>query len=198
MPYPAQVTQTTILDAARTMIEREGVEALTLAKLAAALGIRAPSLYNHFDNKTVLLQALARVLITELVAVLQTGTAETPSDDPRIRLLRIAQAYRQFALRHPAVYRLTFTLLEGESRPAADELLALAIPLQAEWSQWVPEVQSLSALRGFWALVHGFVLLELSGQFQRSDPALGEGDTGLAATFTQVVTHYVDGWRTSE
>jgi hypothetical protein len=110
----------------------------------------------------------------------------------------MAQAYRQFALNHPALYRLTFTLLEGELRPAADELLALAIPLQTEWSRWVGATQSLAALRGFWALVHGFVLLELSAQFQRSDSALGAGDSGLTATFSQVVTHYVDGWHTSE
>ena len=46
--------QREILGAARELLEREGVEALTVGRLAGALGIKPPSLYKHFTGKRAL------------------------------------------------------------------------------------------------------------------------------------------------
>ena len=53
-------------------------------------------------------------------------------------------------------------------------------------AQITGEAQSLAALRGALALVHGFVMLELKGQLER------EGDVGAA--FAAAVQAYLQGW----
>ena len=58
MPYPSQINADSIVAAACEIIERDGVEALSLGKLAEALGVRAPSLYRYFENKAALIQAV--------------------------------------------------------------------------------------------------------------------------------------------
>ena len=57
-PYPSQTNSKTVIETARILIEHEGVEALSLGKIAAELGIKAPSLYRHIKNKHALLQAV--------------------------------------------------------------------------------------------------------------------------------------------
>ena len=65
------------LDAARVVEEAadiadaEGLEAVTLARVADALGVRAPSLYNHVDGRPDLLRAIAVLGVRELAAVLR-------------------------------------------------------------------------------------------------------------------------------
>ena len=54
------------VEAALGIIEQEGLESLTLERLAKTLGVRAPSLYHHFADKTDILEAAARALLVEV------------------------------------------------------------------------------------------------------------------------------------
>jgi len=186
MPYPSQVDGERIVLKAREMIEAEGVAALSLGKLAAALGIKAPSLYRYFASKTDLLRAVNFVLNEQLVAALQES-AEQAGDDPTARMLAIARAYRKFAHSFPATYDLAFTNTIPEIQPDAEALERLALPLQAIIAEVSGEANSLAALRGAMALIHGFVSLEQNGQFRRG------GD--LDAAFMRAVEAYLAGWK---
>ena len=66
-------------------------------------------------------------------------------------------------------------------------LLERATAVQQIMGQISGEANSLPALRGSLALTHGFVTLELNGQFRRG------GD--LAAQFTEIVNAYLRGWQ---
>jgi AcrR family transcriptional regulator len=167
MPYPAQIDRDTAIDAACALIDAEGIDHLSLGKLAAQLGIKAPSLYHHFSDKAELLVGVSLRTSQGLVAAIQGAVDAAPPDDPRARFRVMAAAYRAFAFAHPAAFRLAFSALAPDSRPDPALLEALALPLQASLAVLVGQADSLAALRGFWALVHGFVTLELNGQFQR-------------------------------
>jgi AcrR family transcriptional regulator len=186
MPYPAQVDAERIVLKAREMIEAEGVAALSLAKLAAALGIKAPSLYRYFPSKTDLLRAVNTVLNEQLVAALNESASQA-GDDPTTRMVAIAKAYREFAHRFPATYDLAFTSTIPEIQPDTEALERLALPIQAIMAQVSGEADSLAALRGAMALIHGFVSLEQNGQFRRG------GD--LDAAFTRAFEAYLAGWQ---
>ena len=54
-----------IIAAARTLLEAEGPEALTMRRLADSIGITAPSLYKHFPDKSSVLTALAGEVLSE-------------------------------------------------------------------------------------------------------------------------------------
>ncbi len=187
MPHPAQTDREKILTQARGLIEREGVEALSLSKLAEALGIKAPSLYKHYASKDALLQAVNTVTIQGLVGAMQSAISK--ETDPRAALIDMAQAYRTFAHTNPNGYTLVFARLSPDTAPAAELSELLSLPLQKAWSAAFGEGESLSGLRGAWALLHGYVMLELNGQFQRG------GD--VAAMSMQAFEHYIAGWEHS-
>jgi AcrR family transcriptional regulator len=185
MPYPTQVTREQIILTARDLLERHGYDSLSLAKLAEALGIKAPSLYKHVSDKAHLLMATNAQTLLELTQAMQTAVQQHAT--PPQQLLAMAHAYRAYALSHPVTYELAFSNTIANTRPDASFREALALPLQAVWAQWVGEEHALVALRGSWALVHGFVILEIGQHFERG------GD--LEATFTQTVTAYIAGQR---
>jgi AcrR family transcriptional regulator len=189
MPYPAQIDAEKIVAKARQMIETEGADNLSLHQLAAALGVKAPSLYRHFASKTDLLRAVNLGTAQSFgAAVLEA--VENAGDDPRSRVLALARATRTFAQNNPKTYALAYTNASPELRPDESELVAVAIPLQRVMAEISGEGHSLAALRGAWALVHGFVMMEMNGQFQRG------GDLSLA--FTQAVEAYINGWEKTQ
>jgi AcrR family transcriptional regulator len=184
MPYPAQVNRETIIEKARELVEAQGVDQLSLGALARELGIKAPSLYHHFQNKTALLRAVNEATGAALVAALQD--AIDAASDIHDQIAAMFHAYRAFAHAHPAAYGLVFTNTIAELRGDPQQAEQLALPLQALMARLVGETDSLAALRGAWALMHGFVMLELAGQFRRG------GD--LDEAFWKVVEAYVQGW----
>jgi TetR/AcrR family transcriptional regulator, tetracycline repressor protein len=88
-----------VLEAAVRFADREGLDALSMRKLGAELGVEAMSLYNHVPNKDALLDGMVEVLLGEL---------EVPSEKAAWEE-RVRQAYRGFrrlARRHPNVFPL--------------------------------------------------------------------------------------------
>jgi AcrR family transcriptional regulator len=185
MPYPAQVNREQIVTTAHAMLETHGYEAVSLAKLAGELGIKAPSLYKHLADKTALLRAVNTLTYERLVHAMTNTEATTPYE----RLLAMADGYRAYALAHPVTYSLAFDTVMPDAQPDPAMLEQLALPLQSAFNEAMggdSEERALMALRGAWALLHGFVALEVGAQFKRG------GD--LEATFQQVMVAYLRGW----
>jgi len=138
-----------ILDTAEVVLEREGVSALTMRRLASELGIQAPSLYKHVRSKEEIVTGLqARALRDQAAAF--GGLAD---------LAALASAYRKWALAHPHLYELLSRHpLDRERLPEGLEALAAA-PLLAAVGHDVDRARVL------WALAHGMVDLEIAGRF---------------------------------
>lgn len=189
MPYPAQVNRDAIVQKAREMIEAAGVANLSLSGLAAALGIKAPSLYRHVGNKANLLRAV-NLLTTQKLFVAMHEAEETAVHTPTTQLQAILHAFRRFAHENPNSYQLMMTNQEDALRPDENMLVQMVLPIQSIMSEISGEENSLAALRGALALAHGFAMLELNRQLRRG------GD--LDAAFTQSVQAYLDGWQQSK
>src|SRR5258708_1636612 len=94
----AGLTRVAVVAAAAAIADREGVEALTLARLAAELQIKPPSLFNHVRG----LQALRREL--KLLALRELCDALTVASVGKSRasgIRALAGAYRDFVRKHP-------------------------------------------------------------------------------------------------
>lgn len=185
MPYPSQIDKTAIVVQARAMIERDGVEALSLAKLASALGVKAPSLYRHVKNKARLLEEVS-FLTFQLLIEAMNAAAPTEEDSPTERLLLQCNAFRRYAHANPRTYVLAYTSTE---RGDEAQLVQLVLPFQQTMAHIISEEKSLTALRGLLALMHGFVMLEIHQQLRRG------GD--LNQTFDEVIRAYIMGWQQS-
>jgi AcrR family transcriptional regulator len=185
-PFPSRISLQHIVDEAITLIEAEGTEKLSVNTLAQRLGVKTPSLYRYVSSKADLLRAVNQATSRDLIAALHAPLA-APAD-PETQIMQVCHAYRAFAHRRPITYGLLFTNTIPELRPDPDEQESGALPLQALVAEITGQPHSLPALRGLWALLHGFIVLELAGQFQRG------GD--LDAAFIASVRAYLRGWRT--
>jgi AcrR family transcriptional regulator len=102
-----------IIEAAGQLADQYGVQEVTLANLAKKLGIRPPSLYNHFDGLTELRKKLAIYGIDKLYKVMAdaaVGVSGTETGD----VLAVSQAYVEFARRHPGIYEATLLAPDPE------------------------------------------------------------------------------------
>jgi TetR/AcrR family tetracycline transcriptional repressor len=84
---------------ALALIDRDGLEAFSTRRLAAALGVNAPSLYHHFRDKQAILDGVRTLIALEsdLAAPVRPGTTWQE------RIRASAVAYRELLLRHPNV-----------------------------------------------------------------------------------------------
>lgn len=183
MPHPAQINYEQIVTTARALFEAQGSEGVSMAQLAAALGVKAPSLYKHVADKDALLQGVNTVTMGELTGAMlaAAGSGGTVS----ARCMAMAEAYWDYAHAHPVAYTLA-TTSRGAAAPDPALLEGLALPLQAVFSEGVGEGEALVALRGAWALLHGYVALALGGQFRRG------GD--VRAAYLRGFGAYLAGW----
>ncbi len=88
-----------VLEAAVRYVDREGLEALSMRKLGAELGVEAMSLYNHVPNKSALLDGMVEVLLGELEVPPEDGDWEE-------RIRAGYRAFRRLAHEHPNVFPL--------------------------------------------------------------------------------------------
>jgi AcrR family transcriptional regulator len=88
------------------------IEGLSLRQLATGLGVTAAAAYRHFSSREHLLFEVARIGFTRLrqrfEAAFDISTPPPDAETARLRLIRLAQAYLQFADDEPALWRLIF------------------------------------------------------------------------------------------
>ena len=105
-----------VVAAAAGLADDVGLERLTLAGLAAALGIRTPSLYAHVDGLPDLRARMGARGARELATQLQLAAAGRSGADA---LRAVAGAYRAYAHAHPGRYAAMQAASEREENQAA-------------------------------------------------------------------------------
>jgi len=104
-PARAPLTRERIAAAALELVDNEGLDALSMRKLGAALGVEAMSLYNHVHNKDDLLDALSELLHQQILA-----RYAPPADSPwRERATAMAFSYWRLAQDHPNAFAVVGT-----------------------------------------------------------------------------------------
>lgn len=163
MAHRAGLDQASVVEAAARLIDEEGLEQLSLGRLAERLGVRTPSLYNHVAGLPGLKQSLTLYCLSELLdriteSVIGKAGAEA--------IVSVANAYRAYARSVPGRYALTLR----KPDPDAPEVHALAGRLvgvlQASLAFYqLSEEESIHSIRGLRSIVHGFIGLEVAGGF---------------------------------
>jgi AcrR family transcriptional regulator len=160
-----------IATVARALLEESGPDGLSMRKLAARLGIRAPSLYKHFASKEALEAALISIGFDEQAVLF--GAALEGSREP---LVAMGKIYREFAKDNPQLYRLMYDrgLTRALLFPGSEDAAAEPVILAAGADQ--------DLARAAWAFAHGMTTLELNGRFPEDadlDAAWRRGLTAL-------------------
>lgn len=99
------------------------IESLSLRQLAGTVGVSAPAVYRHFDSREALLNALADVgfrrLETCFTKAFDLAIPAADAAEARSRLIRLGEAYLQFADAEPALWRLMFGIHAAGYRSGA-------------------------------------------------------------------------------
>jgi AcrR family transcriptional regulator len=147
-----------ILDASRDIVLRDGFAALSMRKIADAIGYSPASLYSHFSGRDAIAHALCAEAYEQLLAVLRSDA------DSANRLKHVAHAYVGFGCAHPQMYRLIFIEHPGyadaaidRAGPSADSVRSL---LGDAMNLRLPDGACLRA-ESLWASLHGIVALSL-------------------------------------
>jgi AcrR family transcriptional regulator len=169
IPTPSRHQQ--IVTAARRLLEDRGPEALSMRNVAAAIGIRAPSLYEHVADKQGLENALIAAGLREQAAALNAAL-----DGPGDPLQATANAWRAWAGAHPHLYRLIFARqLDADDPEVSAAAAAAGEPVRAMTRG------DLVAARVIWAFAHGMTMLELNGRFPPGPDPDELWESGLGA-----------------
>lgn len=174
MAYPSKMDRNTITDAALTLVERHGEEALTLRRLAGEIGVTANALYRYFESRDMLVAAAADAVARRLYVAIEKGIAELPSDVAvQDRVRKLLAVYSDFAEDNRALYRIFLSAKREVGaqlpEPQYHELL---------WNQSLSIIEPLvgaqdapAATVSLWGLLHGMWALRQAGVLGGKKPA---------------------------
>jgi AcrR family transcriptional regulator len=168
-PERRPLTRDTISAAALAVVDGDGLDALTMRRLAAELRVEAASLYYHVAGKNALLELVAVHLLNQ--APLLASRAHRPQE----RICELVLAYREVMLAHPNAFALVLQLrsespgLLNSAHAVLDELRACGLS----------ERLALERYLHFSAYVNGWIHVELAVRksTRRSTLGLPEFDT---------------------
>lgn len=161
-----------ILDAARRIVLAEGYSALTMRRIAEAVEYSPAAIYQYFESRDAIAEALMAQGFEQLAAAFEERAAMA---DPRERLLEVGSAYVRFGLEHSETYRLMFmddpqitaeflgTQTEaGDSGARAYAALLGPVTELRERGRLRPALDVQAVADSLWSALHGLVALKLT------------------------------------
>ena len=141
-----------ILDAVGALLDETNHEsAVSIRAIADRVGVSAPSIYRHFEDKEALLNAVCADVFAQLVVGIEDAVAA--ASDPIDALARAGRCYVEFGLQHPEHYRLVFMRPVTKPIPVTrDELIGGLAPQALPESDPVFGGDALAGSQAFKAL----------------------------------------------
>jgi AcrR family transcriptional regulator len=159
----AGLDRSRVIAAAARIADEDGLDAVTFARLAAKLNVKPPSLYNHIEGMTALLDELTALAVSEL---LERSREAIMGRAGRDAFEALAHTQRAYAKSHPGLFAATFRSLHGQGGKAesiADGYLGVFLAMLREYGFEGPA--ALHTVRCLRAAIGGFIELELRGGF---------------------------------
>jgi AcrR family transcriptional regulator len=171
---PKNNTAKKIIAAGRRLLDSEGSDAVTMRRIAQAVGITAMAIYRHYSDREALLKALADEGFRELAACLARSRSSGSVED---RLMRLADIFLEHALENPRLFELMFL----KPRPGARRFPEDFESGESPTANFIAEVVRQGMQEGYFreddvweivfetgALSHGLIMLFLGGRMGMS------------------------------
>ena len=155
-----------ILEAARTIVLREGWQSVSIRKIADAIGFSLPVVYTHFENKDAILEEFVKLgfeMLNEVVA-----HSKSKSEKAEEQLIAIANTYFEFAFAKREYYQMMF----GLGMPSCERVKAIpeiggfgAIVIDTIQHIHPPlngKEKILLKFHTFWSILHGLTAINMS------------------------------------
>ena len=181
-----------ITAAAGRVLDAEGVERVSMRRVADAVGITAMAIYRHFPDRAALLNAVA----DQGFAILADSVRKRRfRGSPEVQLAKMIEIYLEFSLKYPRQFELMFlTKRQGARRfpsdfkagrsPTANQMAALIRQGVDEGIFRADDPWEIAFEMG--ALSHGMIMLYLGGRIDASQ-------AGFRALYRRAFQRYIRG-----
>ncbi|MGZ5198320.1 MAG: TetR/AcrR family transcriptional regulator [Telluria sp.] len=168
-------THEKILSAARRLFENEGAGAVSMRRVAEAVGITPMAIYRHFSNREALLKQISDDAFAEVAANWSAGAQYL---DLMPALLHSMESYLDYALQHPHLYDYSFSMRRDDARRFPEDFHARRSPtLNVVADVLATGIHSGLLREGdpwdfamtLWAQAHGLIALYRAGRFSYDD-----------------------------
>ena len=146
------LTRDRVIEAALMVMDEEGLEAVSMRRVAREVGVEAMSLYHHVEDKEDLLDGICEHVMSEF-------DFPEPVDDWAENCRRGARAWRRLLQAHPAVMRL-FVEQRGPVR-SIDSMRPMEYALGILQASGLSDRDTAQAFHAFGGYIQGFVMMEL-------------------------------------
>ena len=160
-----------ILREAHKLFDREGPDAVSMRRVAEAVGITPMAIYRHFPNREALLKQVSDDSFRKLAAEWQTRSQHT---DITQRLMALLEPYLDYALAHPHLFDHSFSVRREDARRYPEDFRAGKSPTFNIGVEAIAEGMRQGVLRKDdpWAVAmsatahsHGLIALYRAGRF---------------------------------
>lgn len=160
-----------ILRAARALFERGGSDAVSMRRVADAVGLTPMAIYRHFPNREALLKRISDDSFDEIA---RHWIARNQGGDVLARVIGLQRIYLDYALAHPHLFDHAFSARRADARRYPEDFRAGRSPTLTVAAEAVAEAMRAGLLRKddawdvamtLWAHTHGLVALYRAGRF---------------------------------
>jgi AcrR family transcriptional regulator len=152
-----------IIHTAADLADEVGLDQISLAAIAARLGVKTPSLYNHIESLAELKKYLAVFGLNEIKTRIARAAIGKSKDDA---VMAVIDGYREFAEKRPGLYEATIRSSDPDfpaRRAALDSLMEILMKVIEPYGLSFED--SCHQIRILRCMVHGFIALNAAGSF---------------------------------
>jgi len=170
-----KTTSDRIAEVALRILAKEGPAAVSMRRVAQAVGITPMAIYHHFPNREALLHTITDREFARLLSYIQAHPLRGSAEN---RLLLVMQGYSDYALANPRVFGYVFSSPRPGARRFPRDFRARRSPTANPVADLVAELMKAKYLKqddiwevalNLWSYVHGLVMLYHAGRFDLSE-----------------------------
>ena len=180
-----RLTRERVIDAAVSVMDAEGLDAVTMRRVAREVGVEAMSLYNHVRDKDDLLQGVCERIMSSF---------EFPEgyDDWVERAKAGARSWRNLLRAHPDLVRL-FAETHGPTPSSPESLRPTEFALRMFHEAGLSDRDTVQAFHAFGGYIQGFVMMESGSIKERHDEHFpGQIPADVFPTLAAVCRYWAD------
>jgi AcrR family transcriptional regulator len=186
--YLIMSTQDRIFAAARALFDQNGVEGVSMRRIADKVGITPMAIYRHYPDKDALLNAL----MLDGFAAWEARVEKIGAPEPLDWLRQMGEAFLDFALSQPRRYEAAFLLKASAARRYPGDFVAGRSPVVSKFMAHVEEAKAQGLVADaptiditihFTALTQGLVDMYRAGRFA--------GETEFRAAYRKALSQCI-------
>ena len=176
-PADVESFRTRLCDVAEKLFAAHGPDGVTMREMADALGVSSMTPYRYFKDKDAILAAVRTRAFNQFAAAMESARLESARIESarQSSRARSGNAYIEFALAHPAAYRLMFDVSQPTFADYPDLVAAMG-RARLTMGGGLRDLATAGRFKGdvelaayvFWSTMHGAVMLELAGLLEGS------------------------------